>query len=71
MALPNAGTAAGDKDDSGDEADASTIQMTGADFKVTKVNPYFLVLYGHVMACGKSYQSAIGRLRTLPCYHHS
>jgi len=58
--LPNAGNAAEEKDDSGDEGDASALQMNGTDFKPTKVNPYFLMLYGHIMACGKSYQSAIG-----------
>jgi hypothetical protein len=58
--LPKAAGAADDKDDSGDEADTSAIQMNGTDFKPTKVNPHFLMLYGHIMACGKSYQSAIG-----------
>ena len=31
-----------------------------AGFKATKVNPYFLMLYGHIMAAGKSYHSALG-----------
>lgn len=39
--------------------------MNGTDFKPTKVNPHFLMLYGHIMACGKSYQSAIGEMISL------
>ena len=60
--LPNlgGGNAAEDKDDSADEADMAMPNMAGTDFKPTKVNPHFLMLYGHIMACGKSYQSAIG-----------
>lgn len=51
---------ADEKDDSADEGDLTMPTTAGAEFKPTKVNPHFLMLYGHIMACGKSYQSAIG-----------
>jgi general transcription factor 3C polypeptide 3 (transcription factor C subunit 4) len=53
-----------DKDDSGDDGDP--MHPNGSSFKPSKVNPHFLMLYGHIMACGKSYQSAIGALKSCP-----
>lgn len=49
--------------DAGDESDEGDLNAAGeqTSFKPTKVNPHFLMLYGHMMACGKSYQSAIGK----------
>ena len=48
-----------DNDSAAGEADA-TVQDNETGFKATKVNPYFLMLYGHIMAAGKSYHSALG-----------
>lgn len=58
----NGGLEDKDKDDSADEADGNNLQNEDNGFRPTKVNPLFLMLYGHIMACGKSYQSAIGML---------
>lgn len=66
--LPNpSGSTIDDKDDSADEGDFTMPQMAGTDFKPTKVDPHFLMLYGHIMACGKAYQSAIGEFVSCAC----
>lgn len=49
-----------DEADSDADEPESSVAAAGAGFKPTRVNPNFLVLYGHAMASGKSYQSAIG-----------
>jgi general transcription factor 3C polypeptide 3 (transcription factor C subunit 4) len=48
-----------DNDSDAEEGDM-TMPSGSATFKPTKINPTFLMLYGHAMASGKSYQSAIG-----------
>ena len=54
------------EDSPAEEADAA-MPNNASVFKPTKVNPIFLMFYGHIMACGKSYQSAIGTQSILAC----
>jgi len=56
LAAPEGGMMDGD-DSPAEDLDVGDMFMTNA-FKPTKLNPTFLVLYGHLMAAGKSYQSA-------------
>jgi hypothetical protein len=60
-ALPSLNGAA-EADDSPAEEAETALQNDSNIFKPTKVNPVFLMFYGHIMACGKSYQSAIGKV---------
>lgn len=43
-----------------EEAELGETSLSSTNFKPTKINPLFLMMYGHLMACGKAYQSAIG-----------
>jgi len=54
-ALKTTGTPVDGDDSPAEDAD---MQETGK-FEPTKVNPLFLMMYAHVMSCGKSYTSAI------------
>lgn len=57
-----------DEDNDSDAEEGDTTMPTGsATFKPTKLNPTFLMLYGHAMASGKSYQSAIGARNVTSC----
>lgn len=58
-ALAPGSSTAGEEADSADEAEPG-MANENANFVPTKVNPLFLMMYGNVMASGKSYSSAIG-----------